>query len=48
MSYTPQQNGVTERKNRTFIEKVKSMLYESGITEFFFTEALFFEYHIMN
>ena len=33
MSYTPQQNGVAERKNRTFIEMVNSMLYGSGISE---------------
>ena len=29
---TPQQNGVAERKNRTLIEMVNSMLYGSGIT----------------
>jgi len=27
--YTPQQNGRAERLNRTLLEKVRSMLYES-------------------
>ena len=48
MSYTPLQNGVTERKNRTFIEKVKSMLYGSGISENLWTEALLSACHILN
>ena len=29
--YTPQQNGVVERKNRTIQEMTRSMLNESGI-----------------
>ena len=28
--YTPQQNGIAERKNRTLIEMVNSMLIASG------------------
>ena len=48
MSYTPQQNGVAERKNRTLIEMVNSMLYGSGITGNFWTEALFSACHILN
>lgn len=29
--YTPQQNGVSERMNRTIIDKVRSMLHETGL-----------------
>ena len=47
MSYTPQQNGVAERINRTLIEMVNSMLYGSGITENLWTQALFSAYHIL-
>ena len=47
-SYTPQQNGVAERKNRTFIEMVNSMLYGSGMPGNLWTEALFSACHILN
>src|SRR5579871_2579864 len=29
--YTPQQNGVSERSNRTIVERAKSMLHASGL-----------------
>jgi len=29
--YTPQQNGVSERKNRTIMEMVRCMLHEKGL-----------------
>lgn len=48
MSYTPQQNGVAERKNRTFIEMVNFMLYRSGIYENLWTVALLSACHILN
>lgn len=48
MSYTPQQNGVAKRKNRTYIKIVNSMVYGSGITKNLWTEALFFACHIIN
>ncbi|CAL8082731.1 unnamed protein product [Prunus armeniaca] len=31
MAYTPQQNGVVERKNRTAVEMAKAMLHEKGL-----------------
>lgn len=34
-AYTPQQNGVAERLNRTIINKVRSMLSESGLAQKF-------------
>lgn len=37
--YTPQQNGVAERVNRTIREKVRSLLSETGLGEEFWAEA---------
>lgn len=37
--YTPQQNGVAERLNRTILEKVRSLLSETGLGEAFWAEA---------
>lgn len=38
-TYTPQQNGVAERMNRTIMEKVRCLLNESGLGEEFWAEA---------
>ena len=38
-TYTPQQNGVAERMNRTLMEKVRCLLNESGLDESFWAEA---------
>lgn len=38
-TYTPQQNGVAERLNRTIMNKVRSMLSESGLELKFWAEA---------
>lgn len=38
-TYTPQQNGVAERMNRTIMDKVKCMLTESGLPSVFWAEA---------
>ncbi|GJX73549.1 zinc finger, CCHC-type containing protein [Tanacetum coccineum] len=40
--YTPQQNGVSERKNRALKEMVNSMLSYSGLSEGFWGEAMFY------
>ncbi|KAB2625515.1 hypothetical protein D8674_017175 [Pyrus ussuriensis x Pyrus communis] len=40
MAYTPQQNGVSERKNRTVVEMAKSMLHEKGLPYMFWAEAV--------
>ena len=37
---TPQQNGVTERMNRTIMEKVRSMFSNSGLEKNFWAEAV--------
>ncbi|WVZ63899.1 hypothetical protein U9M48_013493 [Paspalum notatum var. saurae] len=39
-TYTPQQNGVVERKNRTLITLSRSMLDEYGTSEKFWAEAI--------
>ncbi|WVZ96811.1 hypothetical protein U9M48_042400 [Paspalum notatum var. saurae] len=39
-TYTPQQNGVVERKNRTLITLARSMLDEYGTSERFWAEAI--------
>ena len=48
MSGTPQQNGVEERRNRTLMDMVRSMLANSNLTEFLWTEALKTAVHILN
>lgn len=40
IAYTPQQNGVAERMNRTLIDLVRSMLLTAGIGKEFWAEAL--------
>lgn len=37
--YTPEQNGVAERMNRTLIERVRCMLLDSGLENIFWAEA---------
>ncbi|KAI3507960.1 hypothetical protein L1887_22957 [Cichorium endivia] len=46
--YTPQQNGVAERKNRTLKEMVNSMLSYSGLSEGFWGEAMLTAFYILN
>lgn len=38
--YTPQQNGVAERANRTIVEKVRCMLNDAGLSKAFWAEAV--------
>nr|GFC21031.1 putative ribonuclease H-like domain-containing protein [Tanacetum cinerariifolium] len=45
---TPQQNGVTERKNRTLIEAARSMLADSKLPTMFWTEAVSTALTILN
>nr|KAJ0218783.1 hypothetical protein LSAT_V11C300120880 [Lactuca sativa] len=46
--YTPQQNGVAERKNRTLKEMVNSMLSYSRLSEGFWGEAMLTACYILN
>lgn len=46
--YTPQQNGVAERKNRTIMNAVRSMLSERHVPKIFWSEATKWCVHIQN
>lgn len=48
MAYSPQQNGVAERKNRTVVEMAKSMLHEKGIPYEFWAEAINTAIYLLN
>ena len=48
MSYTPQQNGVSERKNRTVVEMAKTMLHEKGMPYHFWAEAVHTVVYLLN
>ncbi|GJS30975.1 pentatricopeptide repeat-containing protein [Tanacetum coccineum] len=45
---TPQQNGVAERKNRTIMNMVRSMLTEKQVPKVFWPEAVRWSVHILN
>lgn len=38
--YTPQQNGVAKRKNRTLLENARSMLKAGGLQKCFLADAI--------
>jgi len=48
VAYTPQQNGTAERKNKTIMNMVRSMLYEKNIPKTFWPEAVNWVVHILN
>ncbi|TQD81825.1 hypothetical protein C1H46_032578 [Malus baccata] len=48
MAYTPQQNGVVERKNRTVVEMAKTMLHDRGMPYVLWAEAVHTAVYILN
>lgn len=46
--YTPQQNGVSERKNRTIMDCVRTMLLDSGLAQKFWGDAVMHAVFIQN
>ncbi|KAH0816973.1 hypothetical protein GEV33_005817 [Tenebrio molitor] len=46
--YSPQQNGLAERKNRTLVEAARCMLLESGLPASFWGEAIMTANHVRN
>ena len=48
LQYTPQQNGVVERKNRTFITLARTMLDEYNTPEALWVEAINTAYYASN
>ncbi|GLU00272.1 hypothetical protein SLE2022_176510 [Rubroshorea leprosula] len=47
-AYTPQQNGVCERRNRTIMNMVRSLMSKSGLPKEFWPEAVNWSVHILN
>ena len=47
-AYTPQQNGVAERKNRTILNMVRSMMVRQNLPKTFWPEAVNWSVHILN
>ncbi|RVW23197.1 Retrovirus-related Pol polyprotein from transposon TNT 1-94 [Vitis vinifera] len=47
-AYTPQQNGVAERKNRTMMNMVRSMLSNKNIPKTFWPEAVNWTIYVLN
>ena len=48
VAYTPQQNGVAERMNRTLLERTRAMLRTMGMTKSFWIEAVKIVYYVIN
>ena len=46
--YTPEQNGVAERKNRTIVEAAHAMLCDQGLLKFLWGEATNTAVYIQN
>lgn len=47
-AYTPQQNGVAERKNRTVMNLVRSMLSDKKVPKTFWPEAVNWTMYVLN
>ena len=48
VAYTPQQNGVAERKNRTILNMVRSFLNKGEVPKEFWPEAVVWSVHFLN
>ena len=48
MAYSPQQNGVAERTNRTLLERIRAMLRVAGLEKFFWAEVVNTAYYVIN
>lgn len=46
--YTPQQNGVSERKKRIVMEMARCLLHEKELPKEFWTEAINMAVHLLN
>ncbi|GAA0173869.1 hypothetical protein LIER_41612 [Lithospermum erythrorhizon] len=47
-SYTPQQNGVVERKNRTILDMTRSMIKEKYMPRTFWAKAILCAFYLLN
>lgn len=48
VTYTPQQNGVSERKNRTVMEMARCLLEQKGLPKKFWAEPVYTAVYIQN
>jgi hypothetical protein len=48
VAYTPEQNGVSERLNRTLVEKARTMMIESGVSNELWGEAILCATYLTN
>ncbi|CAL2249531.1 unnamed protein product [Prunus armeniaca] len=48
VGYAPEQNGVSERKNRTIMEMARSMIFEKGLPNIFWVEAVYTAVYLLN
>lgn len=48
VAYTPQQNGVAERMNRTLVERAKCLLYDADLPKCFWGEAINMATYLIN
>lgn len=46
--YTPQQNGIAERKNRHLLDMVRTLLLESSVPPKFWVESLSTSIYLIN
>ena len=46
--YTPQQNGVAEKRNKTLLDMVRSMMAQAKLSIFFWRDALLIATYILN
>lgn len=46
--YTPQQNGIAERINRTLLERIRSMITPTGLSKRLWGEAVMTATHLIN
>lgn len=46
--HTPEQNGLSERNNRTIIEKVRCMLFDAGLAKCYWAEAAAYAVYLLN
>jgi hypothetical protein len=46
--YSPQSNGITERKNRTLTELVNTILDTAGLSKEWWGDAILIAYHVLN
>lgn len=47
-TYTPQQNGVAERANRTIVERAKCMIFDADLDKSFWAEAVHTAVYVIN